>query len=138
MAGEIDTLVTAQRRLLQDVSHELRSPLARLHVALELARQKTPADAMDALDRIDREAERLNRLIGRLLMLARFESRPEEPRKPVDVESLIEAIVQDAQFEAGSRHVSVSIVKSESCTVLGHFDLLYAALARIIHDFGNS
>ena len=134
MAGEIDTLVTAQGRLLQDVSHELRSPLARLNVSLALARQKTPADATDALDRIEREAERLNRLIGRLLTLARFKSRPEEPREQVDLESLIHAIAQDAQFEASNRRVSVRIIKSEAFSVLGHFDLLYAALENVVRN----
>jgi len=134
MAGKIETLVTSQRRLLQDVSHELRSPLARLNVALALARQRSPAEAADALDRIEREAERLNRLIGQLLTMARFDSRPEKPRREVDMKALIETIVHDAQFEADSRRVSVQIVKSQPCFVLGHLDLLYTTLENVIRN----
>ena len=107
MADKIETLVTAQQRLLQDVSHELRSPLARLNVALALARKKAPAEATDSLNRIEREGERLNRLIGQLLTLARFDSRSDELPAEIDLEAMIETIVQDAQFEADSRGVSV-------------------------------
>ena len=131
MADEIDTLVTSQRRLLRDVSHELRSPLARLNVALALARQKS---APDALDRIECEAERLGRLIGRLLTLARCDARPDQLRKEVDAEALIETIVQDAQFEADSRRVSVQVDKAQACSVLGHPDLLYAALENVVRN----
>ena len=67
MAEKIETLVNGQRRLLGDISHELRSPLARLNVALELARQRAGADAATALQRIEREAETLNEMIGQLL-----------------------------------------------------------------------
>jgi len=134
MAGKIETLVTAQQRLLQDVSHELRSPLTRLNVALALARRKAPVDATDALDRIELEAQRLNRLIGQLLTLARFDSKSQELPKGVDVESLIKTIVQDAQFEADSRRVSVRIVKSQAWSVLGHADLLYTALENVVRN----
>jgi len=74
MAERIEALMTTQRQLLRDISHELRSPLARLNVALELARQGSGPEAKGALDRIDREAEQLNDLIGQLLTLPRLES----------------------------------------------------------------
>ena len=74
MAERSEGLMTGQRRLLRDISHELRSPLARLTVALELARQRSGVEATSALDRIDREAERLNDLIGQLLTLTQLES----------------------------------------------------------------
>ena len=67
MAGRIETLLTAERRLLLDISHELRSPLARLGVAIELARSGDELDA--ALNRIQKEAERLNSLVGQLLQV---------------------------------------------------------------------
>ena len=72
MAARLEDLVNAQNRFLNDVSHELRSPLARLNVALGLARQRTGPDAQTALERIELEAERLNELIGRLLTIARL------------------------------------------------------------------
>jgi two-component system sensor histidine kinase CpxA len=74
MAERIDALVAAQRRLLTDVSHTLRSPLARLSVALGLARQRANPETSHHLDRIEREADRLNTLIGQLLTLARIDS----------------------------------------------------------------
>jgi len=81
MAERLENLVNAQSRLLTDISHELRSPLARLNVALELARQRSGPDARSALDRIDRETNRLNELIQRLLTISRLESG-EESREP--------------------------------------------------------
>ena len=74
MASRIESLVEAQRRLLGDISHELRSPLARQGVALGLARRRSGPDAASALDRIEREGERLNEMIGQLLALSRIES----------------------------------------------------------------
>src|SRR5579862_6675712 len=73
MAGRLEDLMKAQSRLLNDISHELRSPLARLNVALGLARQRADVQSSDMLDRIELEASRLNELIGRILTLARLE-----------------------------------------------------------------
>ena len=75
MAERLETLMKAQSRLLNDISHELRSPLARLNVALGLARQRAGVESVDMLDRIELEASRLNELIGRILTLARLEDR---------------------------------------------------------------
>ena len=74
MAEQLERLVGAQKILLRDVSHELRSPLARLSVALELAREEAPAAMTEHLQRIEREAGRLNLLIGQLLRLSSMES----------------------------------------------------------------
>jgi len=134
MASQIERLVDSQRRLLEDVSQELRSPLARLNVALGLARQKAPAELTDSLERIEREANRLNRLIGRLPTMARFDAKADQMRQLVKLDALLETLVQDAAFEAESRGVTVRIVRSQPCTVLGHFDLLYAALEEIVRN----
>src|SRR5207247_350394 len=96
MAERLDALVTAERRLLRDISHELRSPLARLNVALGLARQQGSEDQA-VLDRIEREAERLNALIAQLLMLAWLESGTAAPaRKPVDLADIVREVAEDA------------------------------------------
>jgi two-component system, OmpR family, sensor histidine kinase CpxA len=88
MAERLDALVTAERRLLRDISHELRSPLARLYVALGLARHEAGPERA-GLDRIEREAERLNTLIGQLLTLARLESGTTGPaREAVELASI--------------------------------------------------
>jgi two-component system sensor histidine kinase CpxA len=91
MAERIESLLTAQGRLLTDISHELRSPLARLNVALELARQRSGPEAQSALERIDREATRLNGLIAELLTIARLEgSENSMPRSPIQLDQLIQ------------------------------------------------
>jgi two-component system OmpR family sensor kinase len=100
MAERLQNLIVAQRRLLHDVSHELRSPLARLHAAIGLARQ-CPARSAAMLERIEREAQRIDGLVGELLTLARLEgAAPGGEAQPVDVAELLEEVVGDAHFEA--------------------------------------
>jgi len=77
MAEQIESLMASQRRLITDISHELRSPLARLSVALGIARRSADRDPHAALDRIELECERLNELIGSLLHLSRLEAGTE-------------------------------------------------------------
>ncbi len=99
MAERIRALLQSQRQLLSDLSHELRSPLSRLKVALELARHNGNCD--QALVRIERESERLEGLVTNVLSLARLESgQVALARKPQLIDPLIDAIVQDARFEA--------------------------------------
>ena len=101
MAERLETLVAAQRRLVRDVSHELRSPLARLSVALELARRDGGEGAAGALDRIEREVVRLEELIAQLLTLSRLEAADQLPiREPVELTELVRQVVEDAAFEA--------------------------------------
>src|SRR5205823_7701320 len=102
MADRLEKSVKAQARLLNDISHELRSPLARLNVALGLARQRTGPEAQGALERIEREAERLNELIGRLLEIARLESGEEVQKSAVNLGGMLHEICKDADFEAQS------------------------------------
>src|SRR6266852_2529222 len=114
MAERLEKLVNAQSRLLNDISHELRSPLARLNVALGLARQRTRPGAQSALERIDLEANRLNELIGELLTIARLESGDQSrPKSPIHLGELIEEIAKDADFEAQSRNCHVQCVIAE-------------------------
>jgi len=84
MAERLESMVHAQHRLLGDISHELRSPLARLGVALGLARQRSGGEAISALDRIERESENLNEMIRQFTILTRLESgyrRAQENRR---------------------------------------------------------
>jgi two-component system sensor histidine kinase CpxA len=134
MAERIEALMTSERRLLRDVSHELRSPLARLHVALGLARQQAGDDQW-ALDRIEREAERLNALIGQLLMLARLESGALEPaREPVDLAAIVRDVAEDADFEVRSRRRAVRVTAMRECAAIGAPDLLRGAVENIVRN----
>ncbi len=135
MAERLEDLVTAQSRLLTDISHELRSPLARLNVALELARQRSGPDARSALDRIDREASRLNELIQKLLTIARLEAGQKSIEKvPVDLELIIHEIAKDAAFEAQNRHCEVDAKIVDDCVVVGSPSLLHSAIENVVRN----
>ena len=134
MAERLETLVTAERRLLRDISHELRSPLARLNVALGVARQHA-GDDQAVLDRIEREADRLNTLIGQLLMLARLESGTLTPeRVVVDLEAIVRDVAEDAAFEAQGRGRRVQIVETCPELVLGDAELLRSAVENVVRN----
>ena len=104
MAERLEGLVDSQSRLLKDVSHELRSPLARLSVALGLARQRSTPEIEGQLDRIELEADRLNQLIQRLLTIARLESGADGIRKSsLSLRELVEQVAHDAEYESAGR-----------------------------------
>lgn len=136
MAERIETLLNAQSRLLNDISHELRSPLARLNVALGLARQRGDIDNSDMLDRIEMEASRLNELIGRILTLARLEDGEQlVPQTPVPLGELVAGVVEDAEFEAQARncHVHADIPEGD-WSVRGNASLLHSAIENVIRN----
>lgn len=135
MAERLEALLNSQKQLISDISHELRSPLARLSVALGLARQRAGEDAGKALDRIELEADRLNEMIGKLLTLARLESgeSPAEP-SPVRILELLQDVVADADFEAHSRDCSVKLVQAEDCTTVGNPELLRSAFENVVRN----
>jgi two-component system, OmpR family, sensor histidine kinase CpxA len=135
MAGRIESMVNAQRKLLRDISHELRSPLARLNVALELARRSSSPEAGSAFDRIGREAERLNELIGQLLTLTMLEGGSEKiERADVDLSQLVRDIVDDANFEAVDRNRAVRVVATQDITVKGSEELLRRAIENVVRN----
>jgi signal transduction histidine kinase len=135
MAEKIQLLIDSQRRLLGDISHELRSPLARLNVALELARQRSGADATSALERIQREAELLNEMIGQLLALTRLESGASEIQKSeFDLAYLAREIVTDANFEAQARNRTAKLEAPEHCPIVGNEQLLRRAIENVIRN----
>ncbi|HEV3510427.1 MAG TPA: ATP-binding protein [Candidatus Sulfotelmatobacter sp.] len=136
MAERIETLLKAQSRLLNDISHELRSPLARLNVALGLARQRAGVESTDMLDRIELEASRLNELIGRILTLARLEDGEQlVPQTPVSLRELVESVVEDAEFEAQARrcHVQATVAEGE-WQVRGNASLLHSAVENVVRN----
>lgn len=135
MAGRIEELITSERQLIRDISHELRSPLARLNVALGLARRRADQESAPALDRIEREAETLNEMIGRLLALARMDaaSAPPDPAR-LDLQAMVAEVASDAAFEAQERGTSVQVVSSEACSVMGSAELLHSAIENVVRN----
>jgi two-component system sensor histidine kinase CpxA len=135
MAEQIEKLVNAQSRLLKDISHELRSPLARLTVALELARQRTGPEAESALARISLESGRMNELISSLMTVARLEGGAGSVRKaPVQLEALIEEVARDAAFEAQSRNCQVEAEILDELPVVGDPALLRSAIENVVRN----
>ncbi len=135
MAERLEALVTSQQTLLRDISHELRSPLARLNVALGLARQRASGQEQPMLDRIELEAERMNQMIGQLINLARMEtaSGPPQPSR-VQLDEIVRQVADDAEFEAQQRQCSVNLDASSACSTEGNPDLLRSAVENIVRN----
>jgi two-component system sensor histidine kinase CpxA len=135
MAERIEALLLSQKLLLRDISHELRSPLARLNVALELARQRAGAEAGPPLDRIGRESERLNELIGELMTLTILESGARELRKEnFELNGLIGMVAEDALYEARSRNRGVTFTADGKALVHGSWELMRRALENVVRN----
>lgn len=135
MAERLAELLQSHKTLLRDVSHELRSPLARLQVALELARGRAGEAAQRELDRIEREAERLDELIAQLLSLARLEAQAGPAvRETVDLRALLGDVVGDVRFEARGERREIGLADGEALNVTGDPALLHSALENIVRN----
>jgi len=134
MTARLRSLMDGQTRLLHDVSHELRSPLARLQAAIGLAHQK-PERMAASLERIERESIRMDKLVGELLTLSRLEAGAlATDRQEIDVAELICQIVADAQFEAAAHGRSVVQQGEAEVTLLGEADLLARAIENVVRN----
>ena len=134
MAEQLQILLGSQRRLLHDVSHELRSPLARLQAAIGLARQQ-PEKRETSLDRIEREAGRLDQLVGELLTLSRLEAGMSgAPDDDVDLVELVAGIADDARFEAEASGRQVRFSGEGEAVVKVRAELLYRAFENVIRN----
>lgn len=135
MAERIEGLLESQERLLRDVSHELRSPLARLTVALELTRERAGPDAQSLLDRIAKEAARLDELIGLVLTMAKLERSPQvEDTEALRLDELVALVHEDAAFEAKASGRTVELPTVDAVTVHGNPELLRQALENVVRN----
>ncbi len=135
MAERMEGLVNGQKRLLRDISHELRSPLTRLNIALELARKRFQAEDDGNLRRINKESERLNDLIGQLLALTRSEGYTiDEKAPPVLLADLVLEIAEDVDFETRNTGRGVKIFELEALKVAGSRELLRQAIENIVRN----
>jgi two-component system sensor histidine kinase CpxA len=133
MADRIEALVGAQRRLLRDISHELRSPLARMSVALGLLRDEKADEPL--VDRLEREIGRLDRLIEDVLVLSRSEAgEPAAEPEPVELDSLLREVADDARFEAAARGCEVHLEGRTGATVHGRRTLLRSAFENVVRN----
>ncbi len=137
-AAQLKLLMDGQRRLLHDVSHELRSPLARLQAAVGLARQQ-PANVEASMDRIERESMRMDKLLEELLALSRAEAGLGVGHEEnVDLVELVHGVVRDAMFEADARSSSVAFDTDVSAlgatTIIGNHEMLHRALENVVRN----
>lgn len=135
MAERIEGLVESQSRLLKDVSHELRSPLARLSVALGLAQQKAAPEVEASLNRIELEADRLNQLIQRLLTISRLESGTDGIRKTrLSLRQLVDHVARDVEYETPGRGCKVSADPADEFLMEGDPELLRSAIENVARN----
>jgi two-component system OmpR family sensor kinase len=135
MIRRIDALLQSQRRLLHDVSHEMRSPLARLQVCVGLAR-RDPAQAAAMLDRIERETLQMDALVEEILTLARLEAgaAAEAPRERTDVAELLTECVVDARLEGEARNIAITFDAGPSVFTAAHPTLLRRAFDNVVRN----
>jgi two-component system sensor histidine kinase CpxA len=133
MAERIETLMTAERRLLQDISHELRSPLARLHLAIELGR--TATDREQAFARIQKEVDRLTAMVETLIEMTRAEGDPATRKsQPVQLAALVDDVVQSCDLEAQARKCRIVVNGGPGSTVSGDPELLRRAIDNVVRN----
>jgi signal transduction histidine kinase len=133
MAERIGTLVTAERRLLQDISHELRSPLARLSFAAELV--KTAEDREAAVERMKKEIHRLTDLVGALVQMTRAEGDPSSKfPELVRIDRLVSEVVEDCRLEADARGCSIGLAAREQVSLRGDEELLRRAIENVVRN----
>jgi two-component system sensor histidine kinase CpxA len=133
MANRIETLLTAERRLLQDISHELRSPLARLSFAVELAR--TSPDREGTIARVNKEIERLTELIGSLIQVTRAEGDSAARNvEPLQIADLVKELIEDGAMEAHARDCHLILKGSKDVVLHCDRELLRRALENILRN----
>jgi len=134
MAERLQKLINAQRQLLRDVSHELRSPLARLQVSLTLAADSQGERQTAYLGRIEAEIERLDHLIGQILSYARLSEDTTPAFEPVDLMDLIEDIAESARLEGAPKQVAVTVDGPDHWTVPANAELLHRAIENVVRN----
>ena len=133
MAERIGMLVTAERRLLQDVSHELRSPLARLSFAAELTRKAPDRDA--AAERLKKEIGRLTDLVGALVEVTRAEGDPSATRlEPLQLGDLLRSVVDDCRVDAEARGCGIDVNGELDLSLQGDRELLRRAVENVVRN----
>lgn len=134
MAHRLEELVAFRQSVLRDVSHELRSPLARMQTAIGLA-QQNPDNMLETLDRIESESLRLQAMLENMLTLTKIESGVQfAPREEVDLVELLAGVARDARFEARARGCDLILRAQGSCVRPAHAELLHRAFENIVRN----
>jgi signal transduction histidine kinase len=134
MTERLQNLMEGQRRLLHDVSHEMRSPLARLQAVTDLIRQQ-PERSAELLERMERDMGRMDQLIGELLTFARLDAgMAGDLTETVDLFELVCSIADDAQFEAAQKNCRIVVHFHEPIFIRGNRELLHRAAENVVRN----
>ncbi len=135
MSQRIEATMQSQQRLLRDVSHELRSPLTRLQIALGLAYQRSNGLIQPELQRIEKEVDRLNELISQSLSLARISSQTNIPKKTkINLTELLTDVIENVEYEAQDKQCHIVSTQLDECFIYGNYELLYSCVENILRN----
>jgi signal transduction histidine kinase len=133
MAERLERLIVSERRLLADISHELRSPLARLKFAVKLAR--TTEDSQTALDRIERDINRITSLVTEIIEMTSIEDDPAAQKTTsLAFQEIIDEVVRDCSLEAGFHGCSIAVEGALTHRVTGNRELLRRAVENVLRN----
>lgn len=133
MAGRLEDMINSQKKLLGDISHELRSPLARMQIALEIIEKRSDETDKMMLKRIETEATRLNQLIGKLLELNRIGAQSLK-LQTIDLSGLLERVLEDGIFEASAKNVEIDFTKKDQVSISADSYLIEQAIENILRN----
>jgi two-component system sensor histidine kinase CpxA len=134
MTSRVAGLLQSQQRLMRDVSHELRSPLARLSAMLSISRRRADADSLERIDRMEQELERLDELIGEILAYTRMETQSNLVLRPTDIVDLVQNIVDDASLEGQIYGKEIILQGAECCLVNVDSRLVQSAIENVVRN----
>lgn len=145
MSSKILNTINSQKQLLSDVSHELRSPLTRIQITLGLLDKELGNGEGKHIERIERECQRMDEMIGQLLNIAALErGQVYEEEQAIQLNQLIDDILKDASFEATEKQIAFEINKAvdgesledetNSMALTGYYHLLYSAIENIVRN----
>jgi two-component system sensor histidine kinase CpxA len=135
MAGELRTLIQSERNLLSGVSHELRSPIARIRLALTLARDADDVERSEMLDRIEQDTIQLDSMLEQILTVARLESGQHKPRfERLSLNDIVDDVLHDANFEAAATDATIAFQGESDIQVNGDAGLLRSAVENLVRN----
>jgi two-component system sensor histidine kinase CpxA len=135
MAGELRNQIQSERNLLSGVSHELRSPIARIRLALTLARTADDDERAEMLDRIEQDSIQLDSMLERILIVARLESGQQKPKfEPLSLNEVMDDVLHDAHFEAAATGATIAYQDSGDIRLNGDDGLLRSAVENVVRN----
>jgi len=135
MAGELRNQIQSERSLLSGVSHELRSPIARIRLALALARSADERERAEMFDRIEQDTVQLDSMLERILTVARLESGQQKPKfEQVNLKEIVGDVVDDATFEAAATGVTIAYSSAGDIKLNGDAGLLHSAIENVVRN----